>query len=240
MAEVISPVYDYNHSVDVEYQKWRKLAQDASHEREKLSKQSQEAYKRGDKVRAHELSVQSHAKFAEYAEYNLKAAEYVFWTNNQDSAADEIDLHGLHVNESIWILKKRVVNEYTNNDLRPLKAIVGKGLHSAHGVAKLKPAVEELCSEAGISCQVQKGNSGVLVLGFASGWQPPAQWIADTQQPTSAYGRTGQQQQQQQQQQQYGGHVTPTYDQNATGRHGNSSPGLWAALLSLMCVCLGR
>ena len=37
-----------------------------------------------------------------------------------------------------------------------LNVIVGKGLHSANGVAKIKPAVDELCDQVGLNHYIDK------------------------------------------------------------------------------------
>ncbi|ODV64313.1 Smr domain-containing protein [Ascoidea rubescens DSM 1968] len=154
---------DFNHVVDAEYVKWRDLAKENYLKCKQKSRESQEAYQNGDGQLAHELSVESKQYRAEAEEYDQKAAEYVFVANNEDSSEDEIDLHGLYVKEAEIFVKKRFKFCIHNN--RPyLNVIVGKGLHSKNGIAKLKPSVEEWCREYGISCSVDPDNSGVLVV----------------------------------------------------------------------------
>ncbi|GME76975.1 unnamed protein product [Ambrosiozyma monospora] len=101
---------DYNHATDVEYEKFRKLADQAYQKRSKLSSQSQQAYKSGDKAKAHELSTQAKEQLTIAEQYNRKAAEYVFIQNNLDSDNNDIDLHGLYVKEAEYILKQRIIN----------------------------------------------------------------------------------------------------------------------------------
>ncbi|QHS76541.1 Smr domain-containing protein SPAR_P00760 [Saccharomyces paradoxus] len=158
-----NPIRDYNHSTDEEYQRLRKLADEAYKKREQLSHESQTAYQRGDKKLAHELSEKSKAQLKIAEDFNMQAAEYVFVENNADSSSSEIDLHGLYVKEALFILQKRIKFAIEHNEPQ-LNVIVGKGLHSQNGIAKLKPSIEEFCAQHGISNHLEKGNSGVLVL----------------------------------------------------------------------------
>lgn len=157
------PIRDYNHSTDEEYQRLRKKAEEAYKKREQLSHESQTAYQRGDKKLAHELSERSKAQLKIAEDFNMQAAEYVFVENNADSSSNEIDLHGLYVKEALFILQKRIKFAIKHNEPQ-LNVIVGKGLHSQNGIAKLKPSIEEFCAQHGISNHLEKGNSGVLVL----------------------------------------------------------------------------
>lgn len=126
-----------------------------------MSSKSQQAYKRGDKKAAGELSAQAKKQYAIAEQYNAKAAEYVFIENNRDSDDNDIDLHGLYVKEAEYILKQRIISGIRKNQ-STLDCIVGKGLHSKNGIAKLKPAVEELCKESNMRTWIDPKNSGVL------------------------------------------------------------------------------
>ena len=158
-----NPVRDYNHSTDKEYQRLRKLADEAYKKRDQLSHESQTAYQQGDKKLAHELSEKSKSQLKVAEDYNMQAAEYVFVENNADSSSNEIDLHGLYVKEALFILQKRIKFAIDHNESQ-LNVIVGKGLHSQNGIAKLKPSIEEFCTKHGIRNHLEKKNSGVLVL----------------------------------------------------------------------------
>ncbi|CAI4052891.1 hypothetical protein SKDZ_16G0780 [Saccharomyces kudriavzevii ZP591] len=157
------PVRDYNHSTDQEYQRLRKLADEAYKKRDQFSHESQTAYQQGDKKSAHDLSEKSKAQLKIAEDLNMQAAEYVFVENNADSSSNEIDLHGLYVKEALFILQKRIKFATDHNESQ-LNVIVGKGLHSQNGIAKLKPSIEEFCAKHGIRNHLEKGNSGVLVL----------------------------------------------------------------------------
>lgn len=61
----------------------------------------------------------------------------------QDSGPREIDLHGLYVKEAITFTERALQQARTRGD-GEIHLIVGKGLHSKNGAAKLKPAIAEL------------------------------------------------------------------------------------------------
>lgn len=197
---------DYNHSVDATYTDLRNKADQLYQKRKKLSQQSQQAFKSGNKQKAHEISEELKRVLQEAENYNKQAAEYVFRENNADSAEDEIDLHGLYVKEAEWILQKRI-SECMRTNQSHLKVIVGKGLHSQQGIAKLKPAVDQMCDESGLTHYIDKKNTGVMVIEFAgsSTQQIPSHWALGPYQ-----GSQQPQYQQQQQQQQQGGQQIQT------------------------------
>jgi DNA-nicking Smr family endonuclease len=78
----------------------------------------------------------------------------------------QIDLHKLHTDQAIFVLKNVLINEAKANlfATTDLKVITGKGLHSADGVPKVKPAVEIYLRNNDIAfCEVT-GNPGVLLI----------------------------------------------------------------------------
>jgi len=62
--------------------------------------------------------------------------------NNAARPPDEVDLHGLHVSEAI-ARADRAVCAARAEGRQQLTFIVGRGLHSADGVARIKPALME-------------------------------------------------------------------------------------------------
>lgn len=164
---------DYNHATDKKYSKYREYAQQAYSKRAELAHRSQEAYKAGDKKRAGELSAEAKQQLAIAEQNNAKAAEYVFIENNRDSDDNDIDLHGLYVKEAEYILKQRIISGIRKNQ-STLDCIVGKGLHSKNGIAKLKPAVEQLCQAANLKTWIDKKNSGVLHIDIRNAHIPQA------------------------------------------------------------------
>jgi DNA-nicking Smr family endonuclease len=66
-----------------------------------------------------------------------------FAENNKTQPRGTIDLHGLFVKEAIEQVDKAIA-EGQRSGAEELRVITGKGLHSARGQAKIKPAVEDL------------------------------------------------------------------------------------------------
>lgn len=235
---------DYNHATDSEYKRLRSEADRLFQKRQQLSQQSQNAYKQGDGQKAHELSEELKRVLAQAEECNRKAAEYVFRENNEDSGPDEIDLHGLYVKEAEWILERRIYYAVKTNQLH-LNVIVGKGLHSANGVAKIKPAVDELCDQVGLNHYIDKKNSGVLVIDLKgvnldrlpSSW---AQGTTNVAPPQQAYHGTGQPQYQQQQQHQGQQSHNQYQQQQHQGGQQDIKTGNYLVdmVLKIVCGCL--
>lgn len=63
--------------------------------------------------------------------------------NNKHSPQGTIDLHGLFVQEAISYTEQ-AIQRAQQQGLSTLRVIVGKGIHSAGHVAKIKPAIEDL------------------------------------------------------------------------------------------------
>ncbi|CAH00313.1 Smr domain-containing protein [Kluyveromyces lactis] len=234
---LLSTEKDYNHATDKEYQRLRGLADQAYKERQKLSQQSQSSFKTGDKSKAHELSEAAKKKLKEAEDYNLQAAEYVFVANNADSSSNEIDLHGLYVKEAKWILQRRVAAAVKNGESE-LQVIVGKGLHSSNGVAKLKPAIQELCDEANLNDHVDSKNTGVVIIDL-TGARIPVSW--DTT-DFSTYSQS-QANKPSKPQQAYQGQQQPQYQpyaqqQQHQQQQSSGSSSLVDQLLRMLCQCV--
>lgn len=235
---------DYNHATDSEYLRLRGLADAAYKKRNALSQQSQSAYKSGDKAEAARLSEQLKHALQEAENYSMQAAEYVFRENNGDSAGDEIDLHGLYVKEAKWILQKRIISAVRSHQSH-LKVIVGKGLHSENGVAKLKPAMDEMCDEAGLTHRIDPKNAGVLVIDLSNvdESQLPSSWSAG---PEMAMPQPAHQQSHQQGshgQQQYQSNGQPQYQQQQQQNNGNNfktGNQYVDMFIKIACICFKR
>lgn len=234
-------VRDYNHAEDKEYQRLRGLAEEARKKRQQLSHESQEAYKQGDGARAHQLSEKAKVQQRLIDQHNMEAAEYVFVQNNADSSSDEIDLHGLYVKEALWILQKRIAAGVRNHEPF-VKVIVGKGNHSQGGLAKIKPAVEEMCQEANLKNYLDRKNQGVLIVELENANLPSswgnAEFTSGKPQElhqANVYHAPQQPQYQQQPQQQ------PQQQQQQQQQQGSSGDGdLLVKLLRLFCVCIQK
>lgn len=222
-----------NHANDSQYKNLRDKAEQLYQKRQQLSSQSQQAFKSGDKGRAKELSDQAKNVLAEAEGYNRQAAEYVFRENNTDSAGDEIDLHGLYVKEAEYILQNRLTQAIrTNQD--HLKVIVGKGLHSQNGVAKIKPAIDDMCRDSNLNHFVDPKNAGVLIIELQGAQlsQIPNKWTSNA----------GQSQPQHFQQQQPHAQQQPHYQQQPQHyqqqQQQQGSGGLLEILGKLLCACI--
>lgn len=130
-----------------------------------------------------------------------------------------------------------------------LEVIVGKGLHSKNGVAKLKPAVEELCDEAGFQSYIDPKNTGVLVINLANAQLPQA-WTnlgpiggaPSHQAPQNSYQPQQQPQYQQQQQQQYHnnyynqqGYQQQQYNNNQNNNNNGIGMKIAKVLFGMLC-----
>ncbi|XBW34798.1 hypothetical protein QEN19_000364 [Hanseniaspora menglaensis] len=155
--------FDYNHATDEQYSELRAKAQEAMNQSSNFSQKSQNSYKQGDKVEAKQFSEQSKKFRAQANNFNEQAANYVFQQNNMDSSQVEIDLHGLYVHEAEWVMKRRIYMAVKNKE-QLIEVIVGKGLHSKNHVAKIKPAMEDICSEYNLTHYPKSGNSGVMCI----------------------------------------------------------------------------
>ncbi|ODV81143.1 DUF1771-domain-containing protein [Suhomyces tanzawaensis NRRL Y-17324] len=187
---------DYNHATDSEYKKLRDEADQLYKKRNQLSQESQLAFKSGDKQRAHELSEKAKSVLAQAERANQQAAEYVFRENNADSAADEIDLHGLYVKEAEFILQNRLAAAIRTNQSH-LRVIVGKGLHSQNGIAKLKPAIDQMCDDCNLKHRIDPKNTGVMIIDLTNTQsnQIPNHWnTSGPSAPQKPQGYQGQQQ----------------------------------------------
>ncbi|SCU93593.1 LANO_0E04302g1_1 [Lachancea nothofagi CBS 11611] len=246
-----SQVRDYNHATDSEYKRLRDLADDAFKKRQQYSQQSQQAFKSGDKSEAHALSERAKEQLNVAEKFNMQAAEYVFTQNNADSDSDEIDLHGLYTKEAQWIMQKRIAVAVANHESK-LEVIVGKGLHSANGIAKIKPAIEELCQQANLASYVDRKNSGVLVVELENA-QVPSSWAsmdystfahngpskpAQSHQGSKPSQQKPSQNYTQQQQPQY--HQQPQQQNYQNNSQNNNKNDLVSTVLKMLCMCIRK
>jgi DNA-nicking Smr family endonuclease len=91
-----------------------------------------------------------------------RAAKIIFRENNKNRMGGRIDLHGLYVAEAVGFAKEELRSAMTRGD-EVVRFIVGKGLHS-EGEARIRPALEELFSERGLSHLLDANNTGVLIV----------------------------------------------------------------------------
>ncbi|KAH9047907.1 hypothetical protein EDB84DRAFT_1459655 [Lactarius hengduanensis] len=74
-----------------------------------------------------------------------------------------IDLHGLSVAEAIQVAKDKLETARSRGD-EFVPFIVGKGLHSDAGGAKIRPALQDLFTKGGLIHWLDPSNAGVLIV----------------------------------------------------------------------------
>ncbi|KAH9998503.1 hypothetical protein BJV74DRAFT_883189 [Russula compacta] len=132
----------------------RKRAQRMKHETQEARKRAQRARAKGDHdARVHESAMKY---------LNKEAARVLFKEKNKGHPEGTIDLHGLHVEEALDYAKQelQLATARVNNTVR---FIVGKGLHAQDGKAKIRPALQQLCKERGLTHTLDSRNAGVLI-----------------------------------------------------------------------------
>ncbi|KAJ8591163.1 DUF1771-domain-containing protein [Rhizopogon salebrosus TDB-379] len=126
--------------------------------------QSQEAYVRGEKRLAKELSLSGEAHKENMVRLHKEASAKIFQANNQRLKPNTVDLHGLRVTEAEFYFEKTV--QEVQDRRQSLRVIVGKGNHSDGGMPKIKPAIQTLGESMGMTVNVDPGNDGCLVVTF--------------------------------------------------------------------------
>ncbi|KAH9047899.1 hypothetical protein EDB84DRAFT_1673377 [Lactarius hengduanensis] len=111
---------------------------------------------------AHRQDALSHE--SEMKELDKRAAKIFFRENNKNRReGGKIDLHGLYVTEAIQVAEDKVQTARWRGD-EVVRFIVGKGLHSDAGEAKIRPALEKLFTKRGLNHSLDPYNAGVLVV----------------------------------------------------------------------------
>ncbi|KAL9074273.1 MAG: hypothetical protein Q9157_004462 [Trypethelium eluteriae] len=111
-------------------------------------------------------------------QYNKQASEFIFRENNAEGrvASDTIDLHGQFVEEAEQILEQRIryAQSTGQTHLHVYERIVGKGNHSPNHIQKIKPRVEEICRELGLSEHTEHNEGRIYIdLTGAPAQMPP-------------------------------------------------------------------
>ncbi|TFY67575.1 hypothetical protein EVJ58_g1540 [Rhodofomes roseus] len=146
---------------DSDYQALRARANEESAKMAQSFKESRKV-RANDRARAQVLSTQAHAHKAEMERLNERASSRAD-TKVQHRAPGEVDLHDLHVKEAITYTERAVQDARRRGDTK-INLIVGKGLHSRKGVAKLRPAIKKLLETQGLVVDLDPRNSGVLIV----------------------------------------------------------------------------
>ncbi|XP_065188457.1 uncharacterized protein LOC135819217 [Sycon ciliatum] len=127
-----------------EYQDYRAEAQLHRDQYNECIRKSKEAYSRRQGALAQHYSQQSRGHYARYQEANQRAAQMIFHSKNPlKSADDQIDLHGLHVNEAVDLLDDILTTqEEAGTGRKYILVVTGRGAHSVGNRPKVRPAVE--------------------------------------------------------------------------------------------------
>jgi DNA-nicking Smr family endonuclease len=97
-------------------------------------------------------------------ELDKRAANITFKENNKNrKEGGKIDLHGLYVAEAVQFSKDQAQIARSRGD-EVVRFIVGKGLHSDAGEAKIRPALEDHFNKRGLNHSLDPRNAGVLIV----------------------------------------------------------------------------
>jgi len=145
----------------------RMQAHECHQERDRCYKMATEAYHSGDGAAAKELAAKGKCAGDMMRKLNAEAKHKIFNEKNANISRDnlqEIDLHGLTVNEALDVMQNhfKVVQEMGR--ACSVRVITGAGKHSEGGKAKIKPAAKEWLERMGLSFTVGYGQIDVHVL----------------------------------------------------------------------------
>jgi DNA-nicking Smr family endonuclease len=126
-------------------------------------KESQNSWNSGDKGKAKELSEIGYIFKQTMETHKANAIKLIATKNNNKRDSDEIDLHGLNVNEAIEFFKETLRLKFSEGNFESIKVIVGKGLHSKDK-PKLKQAIANYAANLGLQVFEQPGNEGVIII----------------------------------------------------------------------------
>eukprot|EP00128_Syssomonas_multiformis_P007734 Colp12_sorted_trinity150504_noHs@32744 len=150
--------------------KKREEAESHAQAMKKYFQQSQHAFKAGNGAKAKDLSNEGKKHQSLMEKCNQEAANAIFNENNKKQPKDTIDLHGLYVKEAVKKVEERIQLAKRNGEDH-LIVIVGAGNHSADGIPKIKPAIEQLMKDHSLTCTPNKPNKGCLYVEFTGkGW----------------------------------------------------------------------
>ncbi|KAH8917211.1 DUF1771-domain-containing protein [Atractiella rhizophila] len=142
------------------------LRNEAIHESQLMSQcfdDAHAAYESGDGAKAKALSEQGHKHQVRRDEINSRASDWIFHENNKSSPPGTTDLHGLFVQEAVHYTEL-AVKEGKEKGYPEIRLIVGKGIHSANHVQKIKPAVMELMQKERLRPYPDPHNAGVVIV----------------------------------------------------------------------------
>ena len=144
------------------YRSSREQAEAHARRRNQLFMQSVDAYLRGNRKLAKELSKEGKEHDVEMNRLHRIASEHIFKMRNGKLRENVIDVHGLHVDEAIRKLKERIAqirkrggqkgknSKKNKGNGYALDILTGTGHHSFGGFAKVGPAIRSFAQSQGI------------------------------------------------------------------------------------------
>ncbi|TFY66840.1 hypothetical protein EVG20_g4247 [Dentipellis fragilis] len=145
----------------VDAHNYRTRAEREIHEAKVAFKWSQKMWKNGSKASAKRFSEEGKVHQAAAEDFNKKASAAYFAVNNKGRRANVIDLHKLRVAEAIQFAERSIAKA-REKGYNHMRIIVGKGLHSENGTARLKPELQEWLKKQNLDVEVNSKNTGVL------------------------------------------------------------------------------
>jgi len=118
----------------------------ALRERDNLYTKATKSYEAGNHRLAQQQAEEAKHQSQLAYEYNKQAAKKIFRYYNAGLGPGRIDLHGLHVNESLEYLQERLIKLSADDSIEKLTVITGVGKHQA-GNAMIGPAVVEYLND---------------------------------------------------------------------------------------------
>jgi DNA-nicking Smr family endonuclease len=129
------------------------------------SAQSQLAYHRNDHQAAAHYSQLSKSHWKEHNRLQALAEREIFTSHNPEYPKDlqRVDLHGLFVKEA-QVRVEQHVQLCRRAGITRTVVITGQGNHSRGGLAKLKPAITELCEKENLRVLMDRPNPGCITV----------------------------------------------------------------------------
>ncbi|KAK0477565.1 Smr domain-containing protein [Armillaria novae-zelandiae] len=158
----------------------RARAKKEGNEMERCFNERREANRRGDRAAAKDFSKQGKIHQQKMEQLHTEASDLIYHENNrvgwlramftqdtnsviQDCRPGEIDLHRLRVKEAIARTNVALEEAQRQGDSE-IRIIVGKGLHSEGGEARVRPAIKNLMRKYKLVAEFDPSNSGVLIV----------------------------------------------------------------------------
>jgi len=163
--------------------KLREASRSTREEAQALSQRSQEAYHAGRHADAKKFSTQAKEAHLRADAIAAQAAELTFKLHNESQPPDTMDLHGLTVKEALQKVDARMAEDKAKG-ADHLILIVGAGKHSPLGIAKIKPAVEDLLVRHKANFVLGEPNEGCVTVRYdgykETWWEYLTGWVPST------------------------------------------------------------